>query len=360
MVRTLIIILAFASGLLGQSIITIPDEQVRFSLDKINTNFAYLDAKMARGTTAPSGACTPGYIYVRTAQAVPGSSLYVCVNTGTWEGPYPLNSTGGTWGTIVGTLAAQTDLQAALNARLLAANNLSDIASQAAARGNLGLGTAATQASSAFEPAVGAGTTAQYRRGDKTWQTLSSDVVPEGISNLYFTAARVHATLGGTTNLGVPIATGTGYTVVPLLDCHGVSGKMGFSATSRAFTCDPDQTGGGGGTIVNVCEISVEGDPVADTQDAPYRCKNLYGVTQTITAVQCMSDAAATVRPLVSGGAADSILSGVITCGTGGVATSGTLQGTPTLAPNQTVTGNVVSANGATYITILLVTTRTL
>lgn len=38
-----------------------------------------------------------------------------------------------------------------------------------------------------------AGTTAQYWRGDKTWQTLNTSVVPEG-TNLYFTAARVLAT----------------------------------------------------------------------------------------------------------------------------------------------------------------------
>lgn len=44
------------------------------------------------------------------------------------------------------------------------------------------------------EPTITAGTTAQYWRGDKTWQTLSTSVVPEG-SNLYFTEARVRATL---------------------------------------------------------------------------------------------------------------------------------------------------------------------
>ena len=35
------------------------------------------------------------------------------------------------------------------------------------------------------ENAISAGTTAQYWRGDKTWQTLNTSVVPEG-SNLYF------------------------------------------------------------------------------------------------------------------------------------------------------------------------------
>lgn len=43
------------------------------------------------------------------------------------------------------------------------------------------------------ENAITAGTTAQYWRGDKTWQTLNTSVVPES-GNLYFTNARVLAT----------------------------------------------------------------------------------------------------------------------------------------------------------------------
>ncbi|HKM45540.1 MAG TPA: hypothetical protein VJY12_08805, partial [Dysgonamonadaceae bacterium] len=42
------------------------------------------------------------------------------------------------------------------------------------------------------EPTIPTGTTSQYYRGDKTWQTLNTSVVPEG-TNLYFTNARVKA-----------------------------------------------------------------------------------------------------------------------------------------------------------------------
>lgn len=54
------------------------------------------------------------------------------------------------------------------------------------------------------EATIVAGTSAQYWRGDKTWQTLDTSVVPEG-SNQYFTEARVLSTLlaGFTVGTGV-------------------------------------------------------------------------------------------------------------------------------------------------------------
>jgi hypothetical protein len=44
------------------------------------------------------------------------------------------------------------------------------------------------------EPTIAAGTTSQYWRGDKTWQTLNTTAVTEG-TNLYFTEARVRSTV---------------------------------------------------------------------------------------------------------------------------------------------------------------------
>src|SRR5690606_13706023 len=52
------------------------------------------------------------------------------------------------------------------------------------------------------EGTVAAGTTAQYYRGDKSWQTLDTAVVPEN-GNLYWTQARFDTAFTGksTTNL---------------------------------------------------------------------------------------------------------------------------------------------------------------
>jgi hypothetical protein len=58
------------------------------------------------------------------------------------------------------------------------------------------------------EPTITAGTTAQYLRGDKSWQTLNTTAVPEG-TNLYFLDSRVRAALmsGYAAGSALPLAT---------------------------------------------------------------------------------------------------------------------------------------------------------
>ena len=73
---------------------------------------------------------------------------------------------------------------------LQSSNNLSDLGSAATARTNLGLGTAATSASTAFEPAITSGTTTQFWRGDKSWAAIKST-----------------NTFASTTSLSIPAAT---------------------------------------------------------------------------------------------------------------------------------------------------------
>jgi hypothetical protein len=58
------------------------------------------------------------------------------------------------------------------------------------------------------EGLITAGTTAQYWRGDKTWQTLNTSVVPEG-TNLYYTDARSRSAISSSAT-GLTYTSGTG------------------------------------------------------------------------------------------------------------------------------------------------------
>jgi hypothetical protein len=82
----------------------------------------------------------------------------------------------------------------------------------------------------AKEPTIAAGTTAQYWRGDKSWQTLNTSIVPEG-TNLYFTEPKVLGTdlAGLATTAGTVTATDTVLTSIGKL-----VGNVDALSTSQA------------------------------------------------------------------------------------------------------------------------------
>jgi hypothetical protein len=103
---------------------------------------------------------------------------------------------GGTWGSITGTLSAQTDLNTALNARLQTANNLSDLANAGTARTNLGLGTAATQAATSGSTVLAGNGT-----GGTATATPAQVITALQTSNLYNTGPKY--IFGDSTFVGV-------------------------------------------------------------------------------------------------------------------------------------------------------------
>ncbi len=85
-----------------------------------------------------------------------------------------------------------------------------------------------------YEPVITAGTTAQYWRGDKTWQTLNTAGVPE-LTNLYYTDARARAAISLTTTGSSGSATySSGVLNVPTYTLAGLGGigLTSLSATS--------------------------------------------------------------------------------------------------------------------------------
>jgi hypothetical protein len=112
---------------------------------------------------------------------------------------------------------------------------------------------------------------------------------------------------------------------------------------------------------IRVCELHIWGTGASgvlqNSDDEIVSCKNKFGVTETITAVDCWADAGSpTITPVITGGA--SILSGALTCGTGAWA-AGSLSGTPTLSNDSTLDANITTAGGvATNIRVVFTLTR--
>lgn len=89
------------------------------------------------------------------------------------------------------------------------------------------------------EPVINLGTDLQYWRGDKTWQTLNTTVVPEGI-NLYYTNDRADAriTLQKGTALGLaPLDNGAKISETYLPD--SILGQVRYQGTYNAATGTP-------------------------------------------------------------------------------------------------------------------------
>lgn len=84
------------------------------------------------------------------------------------------------------------------------------------------------------EPLIAAGTTAQYWRGDKSWQTLNTTAVPEG-TNLYYTDSRARSAISLTTTGSSGASTYSSSTGVLNVPNYTLSG-LGGVPTSRTIT----------------------------------------------------------------------------------------------------------------------------
>lgn len=135
----------------------------------------------------------------RPATPAPGTGvgvIYYATDTETlsvWDGSAWDDVGGGAsaWGAITGTLADQTDLAAALAGKQASGSYAA--ASHTHAQSDV---TGLVSDLAAKEAAIAAGTTGQYWRGDKSWQTLDKTAV--GLANV-----------DNTTDAGKPVSTAT-------------------------------------------------------------------------------------------------------------------------------------------------------
>lgn len=142
------------------------------------------------------------------------------------------------------------------------------------------------------------------------------------------------------------------------------SGVVGMVSGAASDCVKVDGSSGPCGTApTTACEVVI-GDPgaatpiLADDNDAPASCVNVSGVTQTITEIACYANTGSpTVRPIITGSSATSLLATDLTCGSGTYAT-GTLSGTPTMATGSTIDANIASAGGVAKYIVIRITRR--
>lgn len=101
--------------------------------------------------------------------------------------------------------------------------------------------SAITELDTEKEPAISAGTTSQYWRGDKTWQTLNTTAVTEG-NNLYYTDARARGAITLTTTGSSGASTYSSTTGVFNIPTYTLSG-LGGEPTLTKGNLTTDATG---------------------------------------------------------------------------------------------------------------------
>ena len=125
------------------------------------------------------------------------------------------------------------------------------------------------------EPAIPAGTTLQYWRGDKSWQTLNTSVVPES-GNLYYTDARSRSAISLTTTgssgastyttstgvLNIPNYTLAGLGGVPATRLITINGTAQDLSTNRTWNVG---TITGGGTLNYIPKFTPDGATIANS-----------------------------------------------------------------------------------------------
>lgn len=170
------------------------------SADFTNFNTAYTSRITGLTTTGSSGVATlSGNVLNIPNYTLAGLGGEPTISTGNslqyWRGDK-------TWQTLNTTAVPEGTQQYFTNARARTALSLTNIGTSGLATydNNTGIINIPNYSASGIgaEPTIATGTTLQYWRGDKSWQTLNTTAVPEGTQQ-YFTNARARTAISLTT-----------------------------------------------------------------------------------------------------------------------------------------------------------------
>ncbi len=209
------------------------------------------------------------------------------------------------------------------------------------------------------EGILGVSENATASDGDTVWVTElgQTSILCESGTDLNYLAAGTDPTKvkdsGQSTMTGIPLTTRIVAKAVGACTAGTVAANVIGPYRFGAQTSAAER--------VRTCEVAI-GDPgsaspvLATDNDSPGVCANLTGSTMTITEVKCLASSSTgspSALPIITGGAADSILTGAIACGNGVFGSAGTLNGTPTQVDGATIDANISVAGGtAKYMVI--------
>jgi hypothetical protein len=201
---------------------------------------------------------------------------------GTWAAP----TASAAWGSITGTLSSQTDLNSALSGK---------------------------------EPTITAGTTGQYWRGDKSWQTLDKSAV--GLGSVENTALSTWTGSSNITTVGT-VGTGTwqGATVGV---AYGGTGATTRAAAEEAITRTTESTPlASDFTTTSTSAVDVTGLSVAVASNSTYRYEVWCEWATSSTSGTLVPNLSAPSGATVTGYRQATLAAGTVTNGAIGVATA--------------------------------------
>ena len=185
------------------SVFIIKTRQIIYSYNYFDTvvNFGTVilyDINGTRKVLTPS----TGSLHFQTDQYLPYFGIDSTNGSITISGQKTLIGTGGGGGGTITSVNGQTGPVVLLTANDIGLGNVDNTSDL-----NKPISNLTQTALNGKEPLITAGTSLQYWRGDKTWQTLDTSVVPEN-GNLYFTNGRVRSSISGTPPLNYNNTTG--------------------------------------------------------------------------------------------------------------------------------------------------------